>query len=72
MSGGESDYRHDTLDAFRRCAVDGCAWNVHHTETRCLDHGGDPVPQYASDTEGAILDTRYCAVTWTDDWNDAA
>lgn len=67
MSSGEADVRSvvewlkasRSLDAYTRCrAPVGCDVMVSlkgGTEPLCLTHGGPPVPQYETDSEGAIV-----------------
>jgi hypothetical protein len=44
------------LDLFRRCAVEGCNWQVFvstaEDDPRCRGHGGDPIAGYCIDEFG--------------------
>ncbi len=65
MSSGEADrvlvtlVQSGSLDAFTRCRVAGCEWNVQLPEMRCERHGGRAVPAYFADAEGAIVSVRH-------------
>lgn len=52
MSSGEADrIVVKTLDGKRRCAVDGCPWEVIGAD-RCQEHGGDPLGAVRTDEWG--------------------
>ena len=46
------------LDAFRKCAISGCLWRILGDKV-CYQHGGRRHPQYVSDSDGAIIRTRF-------------
>lgn len=65
MSGGEEEgrtLRHipHSLDAWRRCEVDGCDWHVPLPQSRCWVHGGHG-PAYVTTASGET------AWHWSDD-----
>lgn len=69
MSSGEADaiparaLYMNSLDAFRSCEVPGCIWNVKLPATRCAHHGGPKSAQYATTSDGELLDWKYIVVS---------
>jgi hypothetical protein len=51
------------MDEFVRCSVPGCEWRIQlktwMATTRCYQHLGPAVPQFAEDSDGAIIRTRF-------------
>jgi hypothetical protein len=47
------------LDAFHRCPVPGCEWQIHRLAVRCYNHRGPALAQYLTDAEGAITKARF-------------
>lgn len=57
MSSGEADRMIvRTLDGKRRCAVDGCPWEVIG-DSRCQEHGGNPLGAVRADEWGESAET---------------
>ena len=67
MSGGEehaawlSRHRPNTLDAWMKCQIEGCNWQVPLPERLCWQHGGPDGPARLTDQWGA--DTWHFSVT---------
>lgn len=48
-----------TLDHFVRCPVSGCDWHILYGTARCYLHKGPGGPQFRTDYEGAIIQTKF-------------
>lgn len=72
MSSGEADAAYHTahamrsLDAFRKCSIEGCQVMVHLSgDGRCKAHGAtrDGIPEYLTDTDsGAFIYVRHVSL----------
>jgi hypothetical protein len=51
--------RSTNLDAFVKCEVGGCDWRILLGYRRCYQHRGPGGPQYKTDTDGAVVATKF-------------